>query len=49
MISEDLDEVLDLADRIAVMSCGRITGIVDAEGADVEEIGLLMMGQERAA
>ena len=49
MISEDLDEVLDLADRIAVMSGGRITGIVEAEGADVEEIGLLMMGQERAA
>ncbi|HWE58080.1 MAG TPA: ABC transporter ATP-binding protein [Solirubrobacteraceae bacterium] len=49
MISEDLDEVLDLADRIAVMSGGRITGIVEAQGADVEEIGLLMMGQVRAA
>jgi ABC-type uncharacterized transport system ATPase subunit len=46
MISEDLDEVLDLADRIAVMSGGRITGIVEADGADVGEIGLMMMGQE---
>jgi ABC-type uncharacterized transport system ATPase subunit len=49
MISEDLDEVLDVADRVAVMSGGRIMGVVEAEGADVEEIGLLMMGQERVA
>jgi ABC-type uncharacterized transport system ATPase subunit len=49
MISEDLDEVLDVADRIAVMSGGQVTGIVEAEGADVEEIGLMMMGQEQAA
>jgi ABC-type uncharacterized transport system ATPase subunit len=49
MISEDLDEILDVADRVAVMSGGRITGVVDAEDADVEEIGLLMMGQELIA
>lgn len=49
MISEDLDEVLDLADRVAVMCGGRITGVLDAEGADVEEIGLLMMGHEAAS
>lgn len=49
MISEDLDEVLDVADRVAVMSGGRITGVVDPEGADVEEIGLMMMGQAQAA
>ena len=49
LISEDLDEVLDLADRVAVMSGGRITGIVEAEDADVEEIGLLMMGQDHGA
>src|SRR4029079_4301454 len=33
MISEDLDEVLDLADRVAVMCQGRITGIVPAADA----------------
>ena len=49
MISEDLDEVLDIADRVAVMSGGRLTGVVDADIADVEEIGLLMMGQEQPA
>jgi ABC-type uncharacterized transport system ATPase subunit len=49
MISEDLDEVLDLADRVAVMCSGRITGVVAAEGADIDHIGLLMMGHEDTA
>jgi simple sugar transport system ATP-binding protein len=44
LASEDLDELLDLSDRIGVMYEGRIVGIVDAEGADVEEIGLMMAG-----
>ena len=48
MISEDLDELLDLADRVAVMCDGRVTGIVAAENADVNEIGLLMMGHTEA-
>jgi simple sugar transport system ATP-binding protein len=44
MISEDLDEILLLADRIAVMYEGAILGEFDADDADVEEIGLLMAG-----
>ena len=48
LLSEDLDEVLALADRIAVMYEGRIVGEVDAAAADVEEIGLLMAGGARA-
>jgi ABC-type uncharacterized transport system ATPase subunit len=48
LFSEDLEEVLDLADRVAVMTAGRIVGVLEAERADVEEIGLLMMGQEVA-
>ncbi len=44
MISEDLDEVLAVADRIAVMYEGEITGIVDAGEAKREDIGLLMAG-----
>ena len=48
LISEDLDELLDLCDRIAVMHDGRITGIVEAEGADIDEIGLLMLGAAEA-
>jgi ABC-type uncharacterized transport system ATPase subunit len=44
LISEDLDEVLTLSDRIAVMYEGAIVGEADARTATVEEIGLLMAG-----
>jgi simple sugar transport system ATP-binding protein len=44
LISEDLDELLALSDRIAVMYEGRIMGIVPTAEADVEEIGLMMAG-----
>jgi general nucleoside transport system ATP-binding protein len=44
LISEDLDEIHALADRIAVMYEGAIAGELDARTATVEEIGLLMAG-----
>ena len=44
LISEDLDEILALADRVDVMYEGRIVGSFDAATADVHEIGLLMTG-----
>lgn len=44
LVSEDLDEILSLSDRIAVMHKGKIIGIVAAEGAKIEEIGLMMAG-----
>ena len=44
LISEDLDEILALADRIDVMYEGRIVGSFDAATADIHEIGLLMTG-----
>jgi simple sugar transport system ATP-binding protein len=47
LISEDLDEILALADRVAVIYEGAIVGEVDAATATVEEIGLLMAGGER--
>ncbi|MHB8928929.1 MAG: ABC transporter ATP-binding protein [Bacillota bacterium] len=47
--SEDLDEILQLSDRIAVICGGRIMGEMPAEGADVEEIGLLMAGARSGA
>jgi len=44
LISEDLDEVMTLSDRIAVIYEGRIMGIVSAHEADVEQLGLMMSG-----
>ena len=44
LISEDLDEILALSHRIAVMYEGAILGEFNTEEADVEEIGLLMAG-----
>jgi general nucleoside transport system ATP-binding protein len=48
LISEDLDEVLALADRIVVMYEGAIAGEVDSASATVDEIGLLMAGGQAA-
>jgi simple sugar transport system ATP-binding protein len=44
LISEDLDELMTLSDRIVVIYEGRLVGEVDAASAVVEEIGLLMAG-----
>lgn len=44
LISEDLQEILDLSDRIAVMFEGRIMEILKAEKANREKVGLLMAG-----
>lgn len=44
LISEDLDEIMALSDRIAVMFEGRILKILDGQTAKKEEIGLLMAG-----
>jgi len=44
LLSEDLDEILALADRVTVMYEGAIVGELDAGAATVEEIGYLMAG-----
>ena len=44
LVSEDLDEVLALSDRIAVMFEGQIMALVAAAEADRERLGLLMTG-----
>ena len=49
VISEDLDEVLALSDRIAVMSEGRILAVMDRDEATIQRVGLLMAGSEAVA
>jgi simple sugar transport system ATP-binding protein len=44
LVSEDLDEILELADRIAVMSGGKIDYVVAAADADRTSIGRAMAG-----
>jgi ABC-type uncharacterized transport system ATPase subunit len=43
-ISADLDEVLAVSHRIAVLARGELRGILDAQEADVHQIGRLMLG-----
>lgn len=45
LISTELDEVLSLSDRVAVLYEGKIVGLVDASNADVHHLGLLMAGK----
>ena len=45
LISEDLDEIKNLSDRIMVLYGGEIMGIVDAETVSIEELGLMMAGE----
>jgi general nucleoside transport system ATP-binding protein len=49
VISEDLEELFEVADRIAVMFEGRILDNVPVAEADVARIGLLMAGAEGTA
>jgi len=51
LVSAELDEVLELSDRIAVMYRGEIVGVFDGRTADKNDVGLLMAtgGRERAA
>jgi len=44
MISEDLDEIMKLADRVGVLYNGRLVGEFPVEEADIAKIGLLMAG-----
>jgi simple sugar transport system ATP-binding protein len=48
LISEDLEELMSVADRIAVMFEGHVIGVLPAEQADREILGLMMAGIEVA-
>ena len=49
LVSAELDEILALADRIAVMYRGQIMDIVEAKSSDKESLGLLMAGVQPAS
>ena len=49
VIGEDLEELLILSDRIAVMYDGRIAGTLDAAQATIARLGLMMTGAEADA
>jgi simple sugar transport system ATP-binding protein len=44
LISGDLDEIMALSDRIAVLYEGEVLGVFDCAGADIDRIGLMMGG-----
>ena len=46
LISTELEEILDLADRIVVISNGRIVGEMQRDEVDLAELGLMMGGAE---
>jgi simple sugar transport system ATP-binding protein len=46
LISEDLDEIMALSDRIAVIFEGKIMGLLSRSEATPEQLGLLMAGVE---
>jgi simple sugar transport system ATP-binding protein len=48
LISQDLDEILLLCDRIAVIAAGRVSPPIPVKEATIERIGLLMGGSETA-
>lgn len=48
LMSFELDEILNVSDRIAVMFDGKITAIVKPEETNEQELGLLMAGQDKA-
>jgi general nucleoside transport system ATP-binding protein len=47
LVSEELEELLMVSDRIAVMFEGKIMGIVSAQDTDIEELGMMMAGMKK--
>jgi simple sugar transport system ATP-binding protein len=49
VVSTDLDELLEISDRIAVLSRGRLVGIVANGPGAAEQVGALLVGEGQAA
>ena len=48
LASEELDDILSLSDRIAVMFKGRVMGVFQSEDVTIEQLGMLMAGNAEA-
>ncbi|TVP86397.1 MAG: ABC transporter ATP-binding protein [Acholeplasmataceae bacterium] len=48
MVSFEIDEIMDISDRILVMYEGEIVANILAKDADVNELGLYMLGEKRS-
>jgi ABC-type uncharacterized transport system ATPase subunit len=48
LVSYELDEIMQLSDRIAVIYDGRIVGIVDPAETNDKELGTMMAGAKTA-
>ena len=44
LVSSELEEILSLADRVAVMYRGRVVAVLEGQAIDSDRIGLLMAG-----
>ncbi len=47
LFSEDLDEIFELCDRVAVIFAGEFMGILDTDDERVNDIGMMMAGSKR--
>ena len=47
LVSEDLDEIFQLCDRVAVMYEGQFMGVLPIDKVEINEIGLAMSGSKR--
>jgi simple sugar transport system ATP-binding protein len=48
LVSEDLDEIIQLADRILVLCGGKSMGMVPAAAAERNQLGLMLAGVPQA-
>ena len=49
LVSEDLEELFEICDRIAVIFKGEFMGILKQDDADIKDIGLMMTGSLKLA
>jgi simple sugar transport system ATP-binding protein len=48
VISQDLDELMAITDRIAALCAGRLSALHDTESITIQQVGMLMGGESLA-